>query len=69
MTPIALKTGKGEDTQRSMPTNLSTCDIRFADLSGANLSGANLCNADLRSVTRKKTVFEGAKLDGVLLTR
>ena len=52
-----------------MPTNLSACDIRFADLTGANLSGANLCNADLRSVNRTRTVFNGAKLDGVLLTR
>ena len=64
MPPIGLKTGKDEDTARSMPTNLSSCDIHFADLTGTNRS-----KADLHSFNRTRTNFKATKLDGVMVTR
>ncbi len=68
LSSMTVRSGKGKETERQMPTNLEACDMRFADLSGANFSNATLTKADLRSVIRKRTVFTGAALDGVLVT-
>ena len=66
---MPIRTGKGAETAREMPTNLTESDLRFANLSGTNFTGANLSKADLRSVNRMKTIFTDATLENVMVTK
>jgi len=69
LSPMPIRSKKGDLVEREMPANLMGSDLLFADLSGSLFFEANLSKADLRSTIRKRTKFTGAKLDGALVTK